>query len=375
VDAAAAPVMAPPPVEPVEPPPLAPAPPAPPPPAVGGGPEAALAEALAAAQADPTDLEALLHVAGRAETLAAVAPGPEAERYAERARLARSLAAFLAPDRVPTGGPAPLAAPLSEGARDRVALPAAVGPLGRLLTLLAPHLEPLFPADLARRGVAAGQRLVAPDAPEVLGPLEAMAAILSPRPFATFRIDRADALIELENTRPPSLIIPSGFATLPLATRHFLAARAFDLLSRGWALTGKFSPRDIGILLELACRFAGGEPPSLGLPAARAGAFLTAMARSVPPAVAARAQSLGPAAAAQLGTIELVALAEAVRLTAGRVALLVTGDPGAALAGLLAAEAVETSDRASTLARGERRELALLSLSEAFLDLRVAVVG
>jgi hypothetical protein len=339
-------------------------------------PAEALALALAAARHDPADVDALLRVAELASQLATSASPFDHDRLAELARVAGSIAAFAAPERARPPEAAPLASALSEGACDRVALPEATGPLGKLLSLLAPHLEPLFPADLQRHQISAADRLVAPRAPEVRGPLEAAASLLGARPHATFLVERPGALIELENTRPAALIVPAGFGSLPLGARNFLAARALDQLSRGWALVGKFAPRDVGILLELACRFAGGQPPALGLPAARAGAFLSAMARGVPPVLAARVASLGPAAAEELGGASLGGLPAALQRTSARVALLATGDPGGAFTARLAAEPpARPLDGAEALRLPALQDLAALALSELFLDLRVAVVG
>ncbi len=338
-------------------------------------PAEALERALAIARLDPANADALLEVAGLASQLATTAAPFDHDRLAELARLARSIAAFVAPGRASAPEAPPLAIALSEAARDRVALPETVGPLGKLLSMLTPQLEPLFPADLERHGVTAANRLVAPRTPAVREPLEAAAGLLSARAHATFLVDRPGTLIALENTRPPALIVPADFVALPLGARRFLATRALDQLERGGALVGKFAPRDVGILLELACRFAGGRPPSLGLPAARAGAFLSAMAQAVPPVLAARAASLGPPAAEELAGADLEALADALQRTSARVALLATGDPAGAFTALVAAGTAQPLSGAEALRLPLLRELATLALSEPFLDLRVAVVG
>ncbi len=338
-------------------------------------PTEALERALAAARQDPSDVEALLAVAALAREVATGDAPADQDRLSELARLATSIAAFVAPERAPAPEPPPFAAALSPATRDRAALPEAVGPLGTLLALLTPHLEPLFPADLQRRGATVADRLVAPRAPEVREPLEIASVLLSARDHATFLVDRPGAQVAIENTRPPALIVPAGFADLPLGARHFLAVRAFDQLERGGALVGKFAPRDVGILLELACRFAGGQPPSLGLPAARAGDFLSAMARGVPPVLAARVASLGPPAADELAGTELSALAAALQRTSARVALLATGDPAGAFTALLATDPpAQPLTGAEALRIPALWELATLALSDAFLDLRVAVV-
>jgi tetratricopeptide (TPR) repeat protein len=330
---------------------------------------------LEAARHDPSDATALGHVAELSERQAAVAPPGEAVRLLERARLAASLAAFAAPGRV--APPLRLAALIPDVVRDRIATPGAIGPLGRLLALLAPYLEPLFPADLARRGATAADRLAPPRAPVVRDALEAAGRVLGARPYVAFLVDRPGVELQVENTQPPALVIPAGVEALPASAVHFLAARAVELLGRGWALTGKFAPKDVGILLELACRFGGGTPPPLGLPPQRADAFLSALLRSVPPSVAVRAGPLGPGAAEELARTDVRALSAAIRRTGARVALLATGDPGAALSALLLLEKQRpgSTDAAAALALPDLRDLALLALSDPFLDLRVAVVG
>ncbi len=327
-----------------------------------------------AARLDPTDVTALDAVATLCTTLAAGAPPALGARLAERARLAASLAAFSARGRTPA--PLRLAATVPDEARARLAAPGAEGPLAALLTLLAPYLEPLLPADLARHGVTAADRLEAPDAPGLRQALELAGRLLGLRPHVAFLVSRPGLEVALENTRPPALLLPAAAEVLAEGERLFLAARAVDLLGHGWSLAGKFSPRDLGILLELACRFAGGEPPPLGLPAARAGAFLAALERTVPPSIAAQARALGPTAAEALAATDLVALAAALRRTAARMGLLLTGDPGAALAVLSHLSWPEApSEPPEPLALPDLRDLATLALSDPFLDLRVAVVG
>jgi hypothetical protein len=323
---------------------------------------------------DPADLGALRALAALCARVAGGAPPAAAARVAERGRLAASLAAFVghAPDEaVPR-----LAARVPADVRARVAAPGATGPLARLLTLLTPWLEPLFPADLGRRGVAPGAP--APADTRLREALEAATRALGGRPHALFASGRPGVEVALENTQPPALVAGPEVAGLGDAARAFLAARAVDLLANGWALAGKFAPRDVGILLELACRFAGGSPPSLGLPAERAGAFLKALEASVPEATRRAARALAADASAELGATDPRAFAAAVRRTANRVALLYGGDPGAAL-GLLARldRRLEAGPAApaDVLALPDLRDLALFALSEPFLELRLAVTA
>jgi hypothetical protein len=212
----------------------------------------------------------------------------------------------------------------------------------------------------------------------VAAALEHAAHALSARPCASFLTQRRGVEAAIENTQPPSVILSADVATLDDATLAFLAARTLDLVDHGWALTGKFAPRDVGILLELACRFAGGAPPPMGLPAERAGAFFAVLESQVPPAARAAATELGAAASEELAGTDPRALAAALRRTANRVALLYAGDPGPALRALaLLDRRVEGGalDPAQALALPDLRDLALFALSDPFLQLRALVLG
>ena len=268
--------------------------------------------------------------------------------------------------------------PISPSIRDRVAAPGATGPLARLLALLSPLLEPLFPASLARCGATPADRLAPPRAPTLHAALEDARAALRGRPFAAFVSATPGADIAIENTQPPSLVAAAGVEALAPGVLAFAATRAVDLLGHGWALTGKFAPRDVAILLELACRFAGGVPPSQGLPAERAGAFLAALEISVPPPVRAEARRLAREASEELAATDPRALAAALRRTANRVALLRCGDPGAALDALVCGDRRLADTRpapAQALALADLRDVALFALSDPFLELRLAALG
>jgi hypothetical protein len=335
--------------------------------------------ALEDARRDPADADALARVAGVCATLAANRAAPGAARAAERGRIAASLAAFVAPGAHPPPPPAALAGGVSEELRVRVSAPGAVGPLARLLRLLTPWLEPLFPADLRRRGASPAAALDPSSAPALSAALEAAARALSARPHATFLGDREGVELALENTRPPAVVASALVADLPAASLAFLAARTLDLLDRGWALAGKFAPKDVAILLELACRFTGAAPPAAGLPPERAGAFLAALEAQVPPDVRATARALGPDAVSELVETDPRAFTAALRRTANRVALLHAGDPGPALHALALLDrrlgAGAPADPGQALALPDLRDLALFALSDPFLDLRAAALG
>jgi hypothetical protein len=128
-------------------------------------------------------------------------------------------------------------------------------------------------------------------------------------------------------------------------------------------------------LCELACRFAGGEPPALGLPAPRAGAFLGALHRSVPDPVRSWAATLAAGCADELSGMDPRAFGAAVQRTASRVALLYTGDAYGALVALAALDPEAAADPVQALQLPDLRDLALFALSDLYQELRVLLVG
>ncbi|HUL57716.1 MAG TPA: hypothetical protein VLU43_00490 [Anaeromyxobacteraceae bacterium] len=335
----------------------------------------ALAAWLEVARGDPADGQAFASVVALSAGLVPTAPRLEANRLTERGRIFASVGAFVAPGLVSAPPAVPPARTLPPGLRDRVAVAGAGGSLGRLLALLTPWLETLFPADLARRGATAADRLVPPRGAAVRSALDMAMISLGARAYAPFLTKRPGIEIAVENTQPPSLVASAGVEALPEPALNFAAARAIDLLTHGWGLVGKFAPRDVGILLELACRFAGGSPPSLGLPAQRAGAFLQALEGGVPAATRRSAAALGQAASEELAGIDPRAFAVAMRRTANRVALVHAGDPGPALGVLATLERKPQGPEPRPMDLPDVRDLADFALSEAFLDLRMSVRG
>jgi hypothetical protein len=197
------------------------------------------------------------------------------------------------------------------------------------------------------------------------------------RPFVAFLAPKGGAEVGIENTRPASLVIGVGaVASLAPSALSFLLARALDLLAGGYALAGKFPARDLAILCELACRFAGARPPSMGLPDNRADAYLTALERIVPAPTKERAIFLGAGASEELALLDPRAFAAALRRTASRVALLYTGEPHGALSALARLDRrfegadPRVIDRAQALAIPDLRDVAQFALSDEFLELR-----
>jgi hypothetical protein len=244
--------------------------------------------------------------------------------------------------------------------------------------MLSPYLEPLFPVDLARHGVTPGDRLAPASAPAVQKAFAEAFRALEGRQLALFASRRAGLVATVENTRPPSVVLGSDAASLAPGALAFLAARSSGLATSGWALLGRFSPRDVLILCELASRFAGGQPPPRGLPPGPAAAFLAALEQSVPVGVRTQAEVLGPAAAEELATLDAVAFTAAVEGTACRVALLHTGELLGALsvlARLRRPGVVAPADPAATLDRPDLADLARFALSDDFLAHRGRLLG
>ena len=332
---------------------------------------------LELARQNPADAGALSALAQVCRQLSRTESDPT---LLARAASAEALARFASPGQAP-GQPAPQARRLPPEIRQRAAVPGASGPTAQLLTLLAPHLERLFPADLARRGVGPVDRLGPGRVPSLHARVESASRVLGARPVALFLAQQGGAEISLENTQPVAMVVGArALDSLSPGALSFLVARTLELLQSGWALVGKFAPRDVAILCELACRFAGGQPPTLGLPEQRAGAFLSALAGAVPPAVRDRAAALGKACAEELRTLDARALVAAIRRSANRSALLVGGDPQAALEALARQEkgvagADGVIDPAKALAVPDLRDVAIFALSDLYLELRGAVVG
>jgi hypothetical protein len=322
--------------------------------------------------ADPGALTALAAACASARD-----GGPEDARRVELERSAAALAAFLDPRLAAPPAPAPPERVPAQ-LRTRAALPLATGPTAQLLALLAPWLEPLFPADRARRGAGPGQRLGPQRAPALEARLAAAGRAFGSRPAVGFLADGGGCDIWIENTQPPSLVLG---AQLPRELRpsavDFALARALCHADLGGALAGRFSPRDVGVLCELACRFAGGAPPHLGLPPERARAFIDALERIVPPTVHQRAAALSADTAAELRGLPARELQLALRRTASRQALLRTGDPLGALEALGAARRGPgrpdpLADRVRALGEPDLADLAGVALSELYLELRLA---
>ena len=336
-----------------------------------------LGSALEAARRRPSDLEALGNVSALSRELGAREPDSRVRAsLLERAAVAESLARFFEPA-LPAPPPPSLAARIPPEVRSRIAVPGSETAVGRLLAILCPYLEPLFPVDLSRYGVGPADRIGSANAPALQAMVESASRALAARSVAVFQSRRAGVFAAVENTQPPSLVLGADASSLPQGSLAFVLARSLALANAGWTLLGKFAPRDVLILCELACRFAGGEPPGLGLPSQRSGAFLAALERSVPAAAKSWTGPLGPASAEELRhDFDPAAFRQALERTADRLALLHAGDPHGALVALSRLErAGDAPAAASPLDLPELAELARFALSDLYLELRGMLLG
>jgi len=118
---------------------------------------------------------------------------------------------------------------------------------------------------MARFGVGPADRVSPAAAPALHGALEAATRALSGRPLALFCGRRPGLYAALENTRPPSLVLAADVASMTPGAIAFTTARSASLAVAGWALLGKFAPRDVLILCELAARFAADTVDQKGI--------------------------------------------------------------------------------------------------------------
>jgi tetratricopeptide (TPR) repeat protein len=243
-------------------------------------------------------------------------------------------------------------------------------PIGTLLLELAPFLEPLFPPDLRRFGLAPADRLGPGRAPQVQRWVDEARSSLRVRTVQVFLVPGLDG-VTLENSQPHALIVGGGpLATLGPGPMQFLIAQRLALIELGFTLPVKFSPRDFGTLaMLLACFLADPEIAPQG-EAARLEPFLAALAESCPASLRQRHAATGQRLAQGVAQFDARrCLAEAM-LRAAKIALWSTGDlPGA----LGALGFIDASESARGLAPWETplgQALARWAFSAEYLSLR-----
>jgi tetratricopeptide (TPR) repeat protein len=270
--------------------------------------------------------------------------------------------------------------PLSRSEWDEMFLhPAADCLLQRILSVLAPYLEQLFPADFERFGIRGDQMVTKENFPEVAAAAEMARWLVASRPFSVFVVPQDKYQAWLESGGTASILISRAVLDRSNpAELAFFIAREVVKVAMGFVLPSKLSATDLTQLLALLCKLARPEAaPPHSLPP-NATQYLAAIQRVTPqqtmemvvPLI--RRYSLEPRAH------DVERWAVGVERTADRVGLLACGDLNAAMS--VATRSSEAAggrdlgfipDRASLLNRDERMlTLFRFAYSEQFLQIR-----
>ena len=270
--------------------------------------------------------------------------------------------------------------PLGRGEWDETFLhPAADCLLQRIMSVMAPYLEQLFPADFGKFGIQGDQMVTKDNFPEVAMAAETARWLVASRPFSVFIVPQKTYEAWLESGGTASVLISREVLDRSNpAELAFFIAREVVKAAMGFILPSKLSPNDLVQLLALLCKLARPEAaPPHSLPP-NATQYLAAIQRVTPqqtmemvvPLI--RRYSLEPRAH------DVNRWAIGVERTADRVGLLVCGDLNASMSVITRfSEAAGgrdlgfIPDRASLLNRDERM-LALFrfAFSEQFLQVR-----
>ena len=275
------------------------------------------------------------------------------------------------------------ARPLNRGEWDEIVLhPAANNLLQRVMAVLAPYLEQLFPANLERFGVKGDDLVDRHNFPEVYQAVEYAQNLVSGRALNVFVIAQGGYQAYLDCGGTPALLVPHAVverSTGPELT--FFLAREVAAIAMGCVLPLRFSPADRMQLLTLLCHLANPDAPPLAPLPATAPQYLQAIRQVTPPEILEMLSPLLRRLSLELSPAGVERWLQGVRHTAARVALIACGDLNAAMAvsarGSEAAGGRELAfipDRALLLERDPAmRELFDFAFSPSFLRLRQAL--
>jgi hypothetical protein len=232
------------------------------------------------------------------------------------------------------------------------------GPARELLFGAAPAIARALPTEMAERA----DRVRGDNPVQRLSAAIAHALGLS-QELAIFAAKNEPGVVLATATEPPGLLV-GGEVPRRYTPRQqrFLYARALaQLRARSHGLAGLPSAQLLQIVAEVAraCLPPGAPAPGLPPPAAALGEKLR---KALPEAARARLSPLALQIARE-GVPSIDALALGLRETAERTALVICGDPGAAI-GIVAGECP------GGLARPEVARLARFAVSDAFFALR-----
>jgi tetratricopeptide (TPR) repeat protein len=252
--------------------------------------------------------------------------------------------------------PPPEVAPLGE--TQELAGEGDAGPARELLLGAAPAIARALPAEMADRA----------DRVKGNNPVQRLCAAIAhalglPQELAIFAAKKEPGVVLATATEPPGLLVGSEVPRryTPRQQRFLFARALAQLRARSHALAGLPPAQLLQIVAEVAraCLPAGAPTPGLPPPAAALGEKLR---KALPEAARARLAPLALQLARE-GVPSIDALALGLRETAERTALVICGDPAAAI-GIVAGECP------GGLARPEVARLARFAVSDAFFALR-----
>jgi golgin subfamily B member 1 len=251
--------------------------------------------------------------------------------------------------------------------------------LQRIMAVMAPYLEQLFPANFSRYNVRGEDLVDNKNYPTVAKAVEAAGTMVSGRPISVFVATMNTWQAFLESGGNPSLVIPRVvIERLSPAELKFYVSREVVTAAMGCVLPMKFSRGDLVQLLSILCKMVRPEAETaIPLPPT-AVQYIEAIQKVTPPNVMEMVTPLLKRYALEPRAHDIEQWIFGVCQTAERAALLVCGDLVASLSVLTRSseaaggrELAFIPDRASLL----QRDAGMLALfrfaySEKFLNLR-----
>ncbi|MBW1807824.1 MAG: tetratricopeptide repeat protein [Deltaproteobacteria bacterium] len=272
----------------------------------------------------------------------------------------------------------PPARPLDRSEWDEILLhPSADCLLQRILSVLAPYLEKLFPADQA--WIKAQTLVTHENQPALMKIAEGANWLVSGRPVSLYLADNEEYQAWCECSDNPAIVLTKSILERSTpAELNFFVTREIVNVAMGFVLPRKLKQTDLMQLLALLCKMARPEAsPPHPLPAT-APQYLAALAQVTPPDVMEMVVPLIRRYALEPRAHDIERWASGVRRTANRVALLACGDLIAAMSVLTRFSAAAGGrdlafipDRSSVLTRDkDMMALFRFAFSEQFLMLR-----
>jgi hypothetical protein len=283
----------------------------------------------------------------------------------ERAAAVESLAAFADPARrFSTAAVGHLH--LDDALRAQLYQPVALGPVAQLLRALGPALGAAFPGDLSRHGVTETDLVGPLHAPALSARVREAREAVGLGALEVFLAPSEGPEVALEPGTPDRLVVGlSALTELDAGALSFLLVRGCELSRAGFALASQAGVDGLAGLVRCALAACGAD---LAVPEpfdAMVEATTDAVRSFAPPDLI----QLVPAASRAVSDLDAGLLLDAMELSAARVALVVCGEPGAAL------RAVAAASEAGIRTIPGATALALTCLRDDWLALRRAAHG